>query len=40
MMEDAEVLDEAKRLLYREAISHACKMDGCTLMTILGNTMT
>ena len=36
MMEDTEVPDEYKRLLYREAISHACKMDNFAIMTIKG----
>ena len=36
MMEDAEVPDEYKRLLYRKAISHACKMDNFAIMTIKG----
>ena len=40
MMEDANIPDEAKRLLYREAISHACKMDNFALMTIKGVTKT
>ena len=40
MMEDAEVPDEYKRLLYREAISHACKMDNFMLITIKGATKT
>ena len=40
MMEDAEIPDEAKRLLYREAISHACKIDNFVLMTIKGSTKT
>ena len=35
-MEDTEVLEEAKHLLYQEAISHASKMDGYTLVTIKG----
>ena len=40
IMEDAGVPDKEKRLLYREAISHAIKMDRFTLTNINGITKT